>query len=457
MLSRTKRKIKKNSFHYSTLFSQAQIPFQLAPYESANSDEPRDKIQEFHDSHAYIRALFGGNRSGKTESGIYELLQPCLESPGEPGNQVWATTVSNEMLGRIIWPKVQKYVKSSDIQSIAWLNKGRRIPAIVYFTNGWEIHFKSYEQGREKFQGASVRRILLDEECDKAIFEECLARVLDQGGDLLITMTPLKGLTWVYEDVYQASQADPDIASWTISLLENKYISQESKDRFIAHLTPDMIARRVAGQFLRLEGAVFKEFDPNIHVIEPFPIPYYWRKIRIVDFGYAEPFVCQWIVQGQDGELYVYQEHYQNQTLLKEHARIIKEKDMQGLEEGTKNPYIETTVADHDAQGRAELEEQGIFTTAAIKDIEIGIEKVNMRFAIMPNGKAGLYIFNTCKNTIREVTRLHYQEMKENKNVPEIPVDKDNHTTDTLRYGVMYFDGAHDIMEVIAGEGERIY
>lgn len=457
MLSRTKHRIKRNPFHFSTLFSSVQIPFQLTPYSSANSEEPRDKIQEFHNSSAYIRALFGGNRSGKTESGVYELLQPCLESPGKLGNQVWATTISNEMLGRIIWPKVQKYINAIDIQSIAWLNKGRKIPAIVYLTNGWEIHFKSYEQGREKFQGASVRRILLDEECDKPIFEECLARVLDQGGDLLITMTPLKGLTWIYEDVFQASQTDPDIASWTISLLENKYISRENKDRFIAHLTPDMIARRVAGQFLRLEGAVFKEFDPNVHVIEPFPIPYYWRKIRTIDFGYAEPFVCLWIAQGQDGELYVYQEHYQNMTLLKEHARIIQEKDMQGLEEGAKDSYIETTVADHDAQGRADLADYGVPTTAAKKDLEIGIEKVNMRFVIMKTYNTRLYVFNNCKNTIRECTKYHYQEAKENKNTPEIPVDKDNHTCDALRYAVMYFDGAHDIMEVIAGEGERIY
>jgi hypothetical protein len=52
----------------------------------------------------------------------------------------------------------------------------------------------------------------------------------------------------------------------------------------------------------------------------------------------------------------VYNEWYKSQTLIEEHAKAIVRLDGQGLAEGAILRQIDATIADHDAQGRAELE-----------------------------------------------------------------------------------------------------
>ena len=57
------------------------------------------------------------------------------------------------------------------------------------------LHFKSYDQGREAFQGDACHVIWLDEECAMAIYTECLLRTMTTDGIIILTASPLSGLT----------------------------------------------------------------------------------------------------------------------------------------------------------------------------------------------------------------------------------------------------------------------
>ena len=58
------------------------------------------------------------------------------------------------------------------------------------------LGFKSYDQGRRTFQGTAKNVILLDEEPrDDGIVSECVVRTMTTGGIVMITATPLLGLT----------------------------------------------------------------------------------------------------------------------------------------------------------------------------------------------------------------------------------------------------------------------
>ena len=57
------------------------------------------------------------------------------------------------------------------------------------------LTLKTYEQGRESFQAAEVDVIWLDEECPEDIYSECLIRTMTTKGIVMLTFTPLKGLT----------------------------------------------------------------------------------------------------------------------------------------------------------------------------------------------------------------------------------------------------------------------
>ncbi len=57
------------------------------------------------------------------------------------------------------------------------------------------LTFKSYEQGREGFDGDAIHVIWLDEEATVSIYTECLLRTMTTDGILLQTYTPLSGLS----------------------------------------------------------------------------------------------------------------------------------------------------------------------------------------------------------------------------------------------------------------------
>jgi phage terminase large subunit-like protein len=57
------------------------------------------------------------------------------------------------------------------------------------------LQFKSYDQGRKKFQGTSKEWIWLDEEPPRDVYDECRTRIMDCGGRMVSTFTPLEGLT----------------------------------------------------------------------------------------------------------------------------------------------------------------------------------------------------------------------------------------------------------------------
>ena len=59
------------------------------------------------------------------------------------------------------------------------------------------LAFKSYDQGRRKFQGTAKHGIWLDEEPPAPVYDECLLRLLTTNGLMLCTFTPMEGLSEV--------------------------------------------------------------------------------------------------------------------------------------------------------------------------------------------------------------------------------------------------------------------
>jgi phage terminase large subunit len=78
------------------------------------------------------------------------------------------------------------------------------------------------------------------------------------------------------------------------------------------------------GRWVQAEGAVYEGWDRRLHVIDRFAIPADWPRYWSVDFGYTNPFVCQWWAQDPDGRLYRYRELYCSQRLVEDHARRMR-------------------------------------------------------------------------------------------------------------------------------------
>jgi len=208
------------------------------------------------------------------------------------------------------------------------------------------------------------------------------------------------------------------------------------------------------GQWAAAEGAVYEDFDRAVHLIDPFPIPDDWTRIRAIDFGYTNPFCCQWWAIDGDYRMYLYREIYMSRLLVEDAAVIINRL--------SESESIYATVADHDAEDRATLERHGIPTVPAMKAVSPGIQAVQSRLRKAGDGKPRLFIMRGAlvevDQSLREVHKplctdeefdsYIWRPIKDGTPNKEDPLKKDDHGMDTTRYAVCLVDG------VTAGDEE---
>lgn len=196
------------------------------------------------------------------------------------------------------------------------------------------------------------------------------------------------------------------------------------------------------GKRVGVEGAVYP-WDHRIHLIDRFEVPESWVRFRSIDFGFTEPFVCQWWALDEDRRMYLYRELFATGQRVAVLAQRIL-----ALSQGEKFAY---TVADHDAENRAELAAAGIPTVAADKRIEVGVQKVQGRLEVAGDGLPRLFVMRDAlvaqdtallerrapTSTAEEMPAYVWPAGQDGKPRKEIPVQVDDHGLDALRYAVM--------------------
>lgn len=148
------------------------------------------------------------------------------------------------------------------------------------------LGIKSYEQGREKFQGTTLDFVWLDEEPDLAIYTEALTRTNATGGIVYMTFTPLQGMT----DTVKRFLIDkpPGTHVTTMTIMDAKHYSDEQRKAIIASYPAHEREARVNGVPTLGSGRIFPLSDEAISVA-PFPIPEHWVRIGGLDFGWDHP------------------------------------------------------------------------------------------------------------------------------------------------------------------------
>ena len=288
------------------------------------------------------------------------------------------------------------------------------------------------ERSWGKIQGKTVFGWLADEitRHPKNFITMALGRCRGEGKvwPKFWTCNPESPEHYVLKDYIQNENID--IRNWHFVLDDNPILSDEYKDEIKSVYTGVYYDRYILGKWVLAEGMVYEEFDPGANIIEPLVLPDSWMRVRGVDYGYTNPFVCLWGAVDHDGRLFIYDEHYQAKTLIKDHAHVINNRIGQ----------YAWTVADHDAQDNAEMRDQGIYTRNAKKDVILGIQKVKRRLVMQPDGYPRLFISRTCKNLLREFGLYRWADPKEGRNDKEEPIKENDHAMDALRYMVMELD-----------------
>lgn len=417
-----------------------------------NAGKLKHKKQlKFHKSLCKNRWVFGGNRTGKTECGAVEVIffargnHPYRNIKGATTG--WVVSLSTQVQRDVAQQKILYYLNPDWIVDISMLS-GRKdnyangvIDFILIkniFGSVSKIGFKSCDQGREKFQGTSLDYVWFDEEPPYDIYQECKMRLLDKYGDLFATMTPLKGLTFVYDEIYLNKFNDPNVWYQFVSWDDNPFITEQAKQSMKNSMSEEELKSREHGEFLDYGGRVYPEFDESVHVIEPFDIPFNWQDKLSIDPGLKNPLSCHWYAVDYDNNIYVVAEHYEREKDIIYHSNKIKEICKQLNWHTTSNGMIEalidsaanqTTLASTKSVSNL-FYEHGICVNANVnKDVFTGIQRVKS-YLKNANGQSKIFIFKNCTNLIKELKSYRWGK-------GDSPVKIDDHSVDELRYYIM--------------------
>lgn len=181
---------------------------------------PYAKQAEFHAAGAKYRErlLMAANRFGKTQCGAAEM---AIHLTGRYPDwwtgkrfdrpvRAWAAGVTNESTRDVVQDKLigppgrreewgTGFVPGATLGEVS---QARGVAdlidtvSVAHVSGGQStLQFKSYERGREKWQGAALEVVWLDEEPPLDIYTEALTRTNETGGIVYLTFTPLLGMS----------------------------------------------------------------------------------------------------------------------------------------------------------------------------------------------------------------------------------------------------------------------
>jgi phage terminase large subunit-like protein len=284
--------------------------WQVAGYK-LKTYKPYPWQKEFHAAGAGNpeRMLMAANRVGKTQCAAAEVamhltgeypdwwegrrfLGPTLAWTGSPTNETSRDIVQTELLGGLGekigtgWVPRAKLVgtpktRQAGVKDVIDTFQVRHVSGGLSVCN-----LKTYEQGWQKWQGTAPHVVWDDEEPDDyMIYSESQTRILTSKGILLVTFTPLRGVT---DLVQHFQEGGPGIylkgANWN----DAPHLSEEDKNRLASSYRTHERAARTQGIPMLGEGAVFPVPDEDI-TVQPFKIPDHWARIKGCDFGIDHP------------------------------------------------------------------------------------------------------------------------------------------------------------------------
>lgn len=168
------------------------------------------------------------------------------------------------------------------------------------------------------------------------------------------------------------------------------------------------------------------------NIVDPFPIPSDWLRIFGFDKGWSDATcLCCGAIDPNSGICYIYDEYYETQKAITFHARRIKEMvDGVRMYKGIQADPSVRNRNDRDGVSYQQYFYQvsGIWLEEGNNVIMDGIDRVR---DFMYMGK--LKFFTNCVNLKEEAGNYVWKVNKDGIQ-EDIPVDRNNHLMDALRY-----------------------
>lgn len=404
------------------------------------------QAQVAEDKHRF-RIVCAGRRAGKSVLSRLITLQWALNNAG----RYWIVSPTYRQGKQNHWWELQKEVPPE------WVAKKNEVDLSITLKNGSVIELKGAENP-DALRGVKLRGLIIDEIASIRNWDWLWSEVLrptltDYEAPALFISTP-KGYNHFYDLFEEGQKQSGSYTSWRFTSYDNPYIPREEIDHAKQELTEDTFAQEYLADFRKYTGLVYKEFQREIHVIEPFDIPEGWAIYCGIDFGSTNPTAVIWVAVDADENFFICAEHYKSGETIDYHAGIINA-----------NPFSRRVTASYGdpsgAQWISEFAQRGIYITPANKEtstnynswVRFGIEKVSERLKRTPGhtvsqaqrgdvdkdkGSPKCFVFSNCTNLVREFETYRWKvksvAQAQDLNEPDVPEKANDHCMDALRY-----------------------
>jgi len=386
-------------------------------------------------SDAKTRLIIKGNQGGGTATAMQDAARRVLGvHPVGWRNRLDAPV---RMVSKVV-PKDhndeenQQFVEFRKIvPNERWIKKinNRSKVGTVRRADGTEakVEFMASTQDLDAFMSVQRSAYYQDEEIERVKWDENMMRLSSasssgNGGDVTLSMTPVKGLDWSYDSLWlratkiyrskriqdrffypgvSVRENDNDIEIFCWSTMDNPIMSEEG----IKNLTrgvddEDELAMRIYGVFRQVSGRIYKTFEDKVHVL-PFDKVFdanvfkkYWH-YRIIDFHPTKPWYISWVAVTPTHEWFVWNElkaYHDNVTSFDLRDEIKAESLVDEDEDVNRKTYIDPLACV--AQGN---------TNRSVKDDissgELGLRRVESADTKNENGRIMTKV--RLKNSVR--------------------------------------------------------
>lgn len=308
----------------------------------------------------------------------------------------------------------------------------------INFYNGSEIWFRSCDKERN-LAGRSIDWFGLDEPVDmkEGVMKQLIGRLRGTAIPFhfaILATNPEAQSHWLYRYFYKEKREGyyaVDTNTYDNYLLEN----QTEYIKGLSDYDEDWKRRYLNGEWGAFSGQIYKKFNVEKHVKE-IDIDNFIKNrkdtvdkfICGVDWGMNDPTCLLMILQTKEKNLYVFEEIYVNEKTSNEIAHI--------LYDYHKKYKFDKVYIDPSANNlRTEADRLGVpcadsnDKSYADNNVSDGIARVNNAI-----NKDKIMIDTSCINLIRSLLAYHYKDDE-----TDIPVKKDDHAADALRYALTDF------------------
>jgi PBSX family phage terminase large subunit len=262
-----------------------------------------DKQESFIlDSDAFLNIADGAVRSGKTFSAIYRFAEAAITKP--PGDMMLLGKSERTIRRNVIYPMQEVFGRRARyVQGMGELHfAGRRIYVAGATNEGAEARIRGVT-----LIGAYCNEITLYPE---VIVNTLIDRCSLDGAQIFADCNPDNPQHWLYKNYLTNKDVlGSEVKRWQFRLDDNPALSDDYKDR-IAKLHSGIWYRRmVLGEWTVASGAIYDQFDPDLHVVKELPDGIRPAIVGI-DYGTSNATVFILFGWGPDGVLYAMKEYY---------------------------------------------------------------------------------------------------------------------------------------------------